>query len=79
MLRQVKDVQGTKEVFWTKEEFDEWVSGEDCQEVQELQENKDNAERLTLRQFRYIKFIDQRSKKDCLLKEYPYPKYYNGD
>jgi putative SOS response-associated peptidase YedK len=25
-------------VFWTKEEFDEWVSGEDCQEVQELQE-----------------------------------------
>lgn len=48
-------------------------------EVEELQNNKDKAEKLHLRQFRYIKFIDQRSKKDCLLKEQPYLKYYNGD
>ena len=48
-------------------------------EVAELQANKDKAEKLHLRQFRYIKFIDQRCKKDCLLKEQPYLKYYNGD
>lgn len=41
-----------------------------------LQENKDKAERHELRQFRYIKFIDQKWKKKCLLKEMPYPKYY---
>jgi hypothetical protein len=41
--------------------------------------NKDRVEKHTLRQFRYIKFIDKRWKKRCLLKERPYPKYYNGD
>lgn len=41
--------------------------------------NKDRVEKHTLRQFRYIKFIDKRWKKKCLLKEQPYPKYYNGD
>jgi hypothetical protein len=43
---------------------------------------KDNLERATsetLRQFRYIKFLDKRWKKKCLLKEKPYPKHYNGD
>lgn len=43
------------------------------------QKNKDRVEKHTLRQFRYIKFIDKRWKKRCLLKEQPYPKYYNGD
>jgi len=47
--------------------------------VKELQENKENAKKLTLRQFRYIFFIDKRWKKKCLLKEKPYLKYYNGD
>ena len=41
--------------------------------------NKDRVEKHTLRQFRYIKFIDKRWKKKCLLKEKPYLKYYNGD
>jgi adenine modification enzyme len=44
-----------------------------------LQENKDRTTSEELRQFRYIKFIDQRCKKDCLWKEQPYLKYYNGD
>jgi hypothetical protein len=44
-----------------------------------LQQNKERATSEELRQFRYIKFIDQRCKKDCLLKEQPYLKYYNGD
>ena len=44
-----------------------------------LQENKDKAVSETLRQFRYIKFLDKREKKNCLLKEKPYLKHYNGD
>lgn len=42
-----------------------------------LQMNKDRAEKMELRQFRYIKFLDKSWKKKCLLKELPYPKYYN--
>ena len=42
-----------------------------------LQENKERATSQKLRQFRYIKFLDQREKKKCLLKEQPYPKHYN--
>ena len=34
------------------------------------------AIKKTLRQFRYIKFIDKREKKNCLLKQMPYPKHY---
>ena len=41
-----------------------------------LQANKENATSQTLRQFRYIKFIDKREKRNCLLKEQPYPKHY---
>lgn len=41
--------------------------------------NADRVKHQTLRQFRYIKFLDQRWKKRCLLKEKPYLKYYNGD
>jgi adenine modification enzyme len=41
--------------------------------------NKDRVHKHTLRQFRYIKFIDQRSKKKCLLEEKPYLKHYKGD
>ena len=42
-----------------------------------LQENKDRAKKLVLRQFRYIKFLDKNWEGRCLLKERPYPKYYN--
>lgn len=42
-----------------------------------LQDNRDRAEKLELRQFRYIKFLDKNWKKRCLLKREPYPKYYN--
>ena len=34
------------------------------------------AKSFKLRQYRYIKFIDKREKKNCLLKEQPYPKHY---
>lgn len=41
-----------------------------------LKENIKKAIKHELRQFRYIKFLDQREKKKCLLKEQPYPKHY---
>jgi hypothetical protein len=41
-----------------------------------IRENKDRAKRVSLRQFRYIKFLDPRKKNECTLKEYPYPKHY---
>jgi hypothetical protein len=41
--------------------------------------NKDRVKKHNLRQFRYIKFIDKRWKKKCLLTEQPYPKHYNND
>lgn len=44
--------------------------------VKKLQLNKDKATKLTLRQFRYIKFIDTRWESKCLLKKQPYPKHY---
>jgi hypothetical protein len=34
------------------------------------------CKKIKLRQFRYIKFIDKREKKNCFLKEHPYPKHY---
>jgi hypothetical protein len=43
-----------------------------------LQANKDRCTSHTLRQFRYIKFINQKWKKKCLLKEMPYPKHYEN-
>lgn len=42
-------------------------------------ENKNRIEKHTLRQFRYIKFLDQRWVKKCKLKERPYPKHYLED
>jgi hypothetical protein len=42
-----------------------------------LQSKKEIAEKSELRQFRYIKFINQKWKKKCLLKEMPYLKHYN--
>ena len=48
-------------------------------EAKYLQENKDKAIKMTLKQFRYIKFLDQREKKKCLLKEQPYPKHYSNE
>ena len=44
--------------------------------VKNLQDNKDKAKKMTLRQFRYIFFIDKRYKNKCLLKEQEYPKHY---
>ena len=44
-----------------------------------LQNNKEKAKSYSLRQFRYIKFLDQREKKKCLLEEKPYLKHYNND
>ena len=41
-----------------------------------LESKMDDAEKMDLRQFRYIKFIDQKWKKKALLKEMPYPKHY---
>jgi hypothetical protein len=37
---------------------------------------RETAKKIELRQFRYIYFINQKSIKDCLLKEKPYPKHY---
>ena len=44
-----------------------------------LQANKERCTSHTLRQFRYIKFLDKREKRNCLLKEQVYPKHYNND
>ena len=41
-----------------------------------IQANKERATSQELRQFRYIKFIDQSWKKKCRHKEKPYPKHY---
>jgi adenine modification enzyme len=41
-----------------------------------LQENKERAVIMRLRQFRYIKFLDQRWRSRCLLTQKAYPKYY---
>lgn len=37
---------------------------------------RNKAKKIELRQFRYIYFLDQRSIKDCLLKQCKYPKHY---
>lgn len=44
-----------------------------------LQQNKDQAIKESLRQFRYIKFIDQRWASRCRFKRLPYLKHYRGD
>tara|TARA_R110000744_G_C19148497_1_gene539157 strand:+ start:23 stop:742 length:720 start_codon:yes stop_codon:yes gene_type:complete len=41
--------------------------------------NKDRVTHHTLRQFRYIKFLDSRWVKKCNHKEKPYLKHYNND
>src|SRR5690606_384009 len=48
-------------------------------EAKKLQENKERAVKMSLRQFRYIKFLQNRYKNDCLLREQPYLKHYNND
>jgi len=40
---------------------------------------KEKATKETLRQFRYIIFLDKRWKKKCTKKEQPYLKHYNND
>jgi len=44
-----------------------------------IQERKEMAKPTTLRQFRYIKFIDGKWKNRCLLKEKPFPKHYKKE
>lgn len=51
-------------------------SGTHSAKARELRKNRNAANKIKLRQFRYIKFLDQREKKKCLLKEQPYPKHY---
>lgn len=41
-----------------------------------LQNGKERAVKSSLRQFRYLYFIDRRCERDCCLKQKPYPKYY---
>lgn len=41
--------------------------------------NLDRAKKVSLRQFRYIKFLKQSWKSKCRLKQMPYPKYYNDN
>jgi hypothetical protein len=43
-----------------------------------LQANKEKCTSHTLRQFRYIYFINQKCIKDCLLKEQKFPKHYEN-
>jgi len=43
---------------------------------QKIRARKDELQKESLRQFRYIKFLNQKWKKKCLLKEMPYPKHY---
>jgi hypothetical protein len=40
-----------------------------------LQSGKERASQESLRQFRYLYFIDKRARKRCLLKQKPYPKH----
>jgi hypothetical protein len=42
-----------------------------------IRARKDELQKESLRQFRYIKFLNQKWKKKCLLKQMPYPKHYN--
>lgn len=44
-----------------------------------LRENKDKLKKLIIRQFRYIKFLDKRWEKNCILDKKPYLKHYNND
>ena len=45
-------------------------------EAKKLQQNKERAVKMSLRQFRYIKFLNQKWKKKCLLEQKPYIKHY---
>jgi hypothetical protein len=38
---------------------------------------KETAKKIELRQFRYIYYLDQKSMKNCLPEQKPYPKHYN--
>jgi len=42
-----------------------------------LESKMADAEKMDLRQFRYIYFINQKCIKDCLLKQMPFPKHYS--
>lgn len=53
-------------------------SASNSSKARHLRANIDKANKFKLRQFRYIFFLDNRLRKDCLLKEMPYPKHYNN-
>lgn len=53
-------------------------SASNSSKAKKLKANKDEAIIHTLRQFRYIYFIDLKMKQKCLLKEKPYPKHYDN-
>lgn len=55
----------------------EGKSASNSQKAKYLRANKHKAKKTKLRQFRYIKFLDERWRKKCLLKEVPYIKHYN--
>jgi len=52
-------------------------SASNSPKAKRLRAEKENANKILLRQFRYIFFIDKGKRKKCLLKPCPYPKYYN--
>lgn len=45
---------------------------------EKVRARKDEMTKESLRQFRYIYFINKRKINDCLLKEMPYPKHYDN-
>ena len=64
------------EVFHNSMITDSRMKGQPAYEKAVKAKSEGKLKKLKLRQFRYIKFIDKREKKNCLLKEYPYPKHY---
>jgi adenine modification enzyme len=70
-----------KSVFWEFEDevfHNSAITNNNRSKKSELEKRGfwDKAVKHELRQFRYIFFIDKRWKKQCLLKEQPYPKHY---
>ena len=54
-------------------------SSSNSKKAKETRKRVKEAKKETLRQFRYIKFLDMSWKKKCTKKEMPYLKHYNGN
>ncbi len=52
------------------------VSASKSKKATMIRQRIKECKKIKLRQFRYIKFIDKREKKNCLLKQMTYPKHY---